>query len=373
MFGHAWRMGRIAGIQIRIDPSWTVVALLVAYSLFLEFTLTYGGLSDPAGIALAVGATLLFFGSVLAHEMTHSLLARRAGIPVRDITLFIFGGATHANVGSHGPREEFVVSLVGPLSSAVLAGLFWGASILGHGTLPHPVEGALGYLGWVNLLLAAFNLLPGFPLDGGRMLRSMVWGRTNDVRKATRVATRAGETIGYAMLAGGALLVFGGGLITGVWFAAIGWFLAQSARASYLEFKVLEAMRSVDVDAVMERELVSVAADTTLQDAVDDYLLRHDQDVFPVNQNGSTVGIITSRMVQAVPHDEWRTRLVRDAMVPLDRVTVVTSSTPMNTALDRLGEDGRPLVLVLDDGRAVGLLTAADVARWVRRRDTLAA
>jgi Zn-dependent protease len=145
MFGRAWRLGRIGGIEIRIDPSWTVVALLVVYSLFLQFTLTYGGLSDPAGIALAVGATLLFFGSVLAHEMTHAILARRAGIPVADITLFIFGGTTRANVESHGPSAEFVVSAVGPLSSVVLAGLFWIASILGHSVLPHPVEGALGY------------------------------------------------------------------------------------------------------------------------------------------------------------------------------------------------------------------------------------
>jgi len=222
MFGHAWRVGRIGGIEIRIDPSWSVIALLVAYSLFLQFTLTYRDLSDSAGIALAVGATLLFFGSVLAHEMTHAMLARRAGIPVRDITLFIFGGATHANVESHGPGDEFVVSVVGPISSMALAGLFWTASILGHGVLSHPVEGALGYLAWVNLLLAGFNLLPGFPLDGGRVLRSAVWGLTHDLGKATRVATRAGETIGYLLLVGGVLLVFGGELISGIWFAAIG-------------------------------------------------------------------------------------------------------------------------------------------------------
>jgi Zn-dependent protease/predicted transcriptional regulator len=373
MFGRAWRLGRIAGIEIRIDPSWTVIALLVVYSLFLQFTLTYRGLSDSGGIALAVGATLLFFGSVLAHEMTHGMLARRAGIPVRDITLFIFGGATRANVESHGPRDEFVVSVVGPLSSVVLAGLFWGASILGHGVLPHPVEGALGYLGWVNLLLAGFNLLPGFPLDGGRVLRSAVWGLTHDLGKATRIATRAGETIGYLLLAGGVILVFGGELISGVWFAAIGWFLAQSARASYLDFRMREAMRSVDVDAVMEHGMVSLAADTTVQSAVADQLMRSDQVVFPVQQDGTTVGFITGHVLHTVPRDEWATTRVRDAMLPLDKVIVVTPSTPMKTALDRLEEEGRPFLLVLNDGRAVGLLTVADVARWIRRRDSLAA
>lgn len=167
MFGQSWRLGRIAGIEIRVDPSWTLIAILVVYSLFLQFTLVYAALSDVAGIALAVGATALFFGSELAHEMTHALAAGLVGIPVRDITLFFFGGVTHADVESHGPRDEFVVSIVGPLSSVALAGLFWGVSILGRGVLPHPVEGAVRYLAWVNLLLAGFNFLPGFPLDGG--------------------------------------------------------------------------------------------------------------------------------------------------------------------------------------------------------------
>jgi Zn-dependent protease len=196
MFAQSWRLGRIAGIEIRVDPSWTLIAILVAYSLFLQFTLVYPSLSDAGGIALAVGATALFFGSVLAHEMTHALVAGLVGIPVRDITLFFFGGATHADVESHGPRDEFVVSIVGPLSSIALAGLFWWASILGRGVLPHPVEGAIRYLGSINLLLAVFNFLPGFPLDGGRVLRSVVWGATGNLRRATRVATLAGEVIG---------------------------------------------------------------------------------------------------------------------------------------------------------------------------------
>lgn len=373
MFGRSWRLGRIGGIEIRVDPSWTVIALLVAYSLFLQFTLTYRALSDPAGIALAVGATALFFGSVLAHEMAHALLARRAGIPVRNITLFIFGGATHANVESRGPRDEFVVSIVGPLSSIALGGLFWGASILGRGVLPHPVEGAIGYLGWVNLVLAVFNFLPGFPLDGGRVLRSVVWGVTHDLRRATRTATLAGETIGYLLLAGGVLLVFGGALITGVWFAAIGWFLAQTARASYADFEARQAMRGVDVDAVMERGLLSVPADATVQQAVDDYLLRRDQDVFPVDQDGSTVGIITGHLVQAVPRYERGTRLVRDAMFPLEKLDVVRPRARMNAVLDRMEDGGKRFALVVDDGQAVGLLTLTDVARWIRRRDVLAA
>jgi predicted transcriptional regulator len=187
------------------------------------------------------------------------------------------------------------------------------------------------------------------------------------------LTVRAGEAIGYLLLAGGVLLVFGGALITGVWFAAIGWFLAQTARASYLDFEAREAMHAVDVEAVMERGLLSVPADATVQETVEDYLLRHDQDVFPVDQDGSTVGIITGRLVQAVPRNERATRLVRDAMVPVEKLDVVRPGARMNAVLDRLGEVGDGFALVVDDGRAVGLVTLADVTRWIRRRDSLAA
>jgi Zn-dependent protease len=290
MANNSWRIGRIAGIEIRIDPSWTLIALLIAYSLFLQFTFSYPRLSDGAGIVLAIAASILFFGSVLAHELTHSLVARSRGIPVRDITLFIFGGATHAQVDSHGPRDEFVVTVVGPLSSLVLAGVFWAASTLAGGMFPRPVGGALGYLGWVNLILAGFNLLPGFPLDGGRLLRAAVWSATGSQRTGTRVATLAGEIIGYTLLAFGALLVFAGGLIGGIWFAAIGWFLAQSARGSFREFEVREATRGVDVDDVMERGLTTIPDDVSLRAAADRYVARSDQEIFPVEADGGGRG-----------------------------------------------------------------------------------
>jgi Zn-dependent protease len=247
MFGRTWRLGRVKGIDIRIDGSWMVIALLIVYSVFGYFTLTYPGSSGSARIALAVGVALLFFGSLLVHEMAHALIAKRAGISVRDITLFIFGGSAHADVESQGPRDEFVISLAGPISSLALAGLFWGFSVLARGVVPPPFEGAIGYLGWANLMLAVFNLLPAFPLDGGRVLRSSIWGLTHDMRRATRVATVAGETIGYMLVAGGVVLFLTGALISGLWLAVIGWFLAQTARASYRDFRIREATRPVVV------------------------------------------------------------------------------------------------------------------------------
>jgi len=373
MFGHGWRLGRIAGVEIRIDPSWAVIALLVAYSLFLHFTLTYRSLSDPAGLALAVGATVVFFGSVLAHELTHAVVARRLGIPVHGITLFIFGGATHAEVDSKGPRDELLVSAVGPVSSLVIAAVLWGVSVLGRGVVAHPLEGAVGYLAWVNAILAVFNLLPGFPLDGGRILRAAVWATTGSLARATRVAAAAGQTVGYLLLAVGALLVFGGALISGVWLAAIGWFLAQTAKASLRDFTVRQMLGRVEADQVMERELAAVPATATLREAVDDYLLQRDQDVFPVEEGGRTIGFLTVEVVRRFPRGGWEGRTVRDAMLAIDRNGVVGPHSRMEDVLDRLELGGVGFVPVMSQDRIVGVVTPADLARWMRRHESIAA
>jgi Zn-dependent protease/predicted transcriptional regulator len=372
MFGHSWRVGRVGGVEIRIDASWSVIALLISYSLFLGFTDAFPRLSDPAAIALAVGATIVFFGSVLAHEMTHALVARRMGMRVEGITLFIFGGATRADVESHSARQEFLVSVVGPLSSLALGAVFWLVALSGDRLLTHPIAGAIGYLGWVNLLLAGFNLLPGYPLDGGRVLHSAVWGATGDVARATRVATLVGKGLGFAMIALGFLLVFGGAIISGVWLAAIGWFLAQSARASYEQFELRRLLTGVEADRVMEQPLQTVPGDTTLRDAVDRYLVRHDQSVFPVDERGRTVGVLTLASVRDVPTRDWEQVRVHDSMLPVDPGIVVGPHAQMDEVLARLRE-GTGYVLVESEGKLVGVVTVEDLGRWMRRRRALSA
>jgi hypothetical protein len=184
-------------------------------------------------------------------------------------------------VDSQGPKDEFMVSSVGPLSSIALAGIFWGLSVALRGIAPHPVGGAIGYLGWVNLMLAAFNLLPGFPLDGGRILRSILWGTTRSLRRATRAASFVGEVMGYVMIAAAFFFVFGGLLISGIWLAAIGWFLAQAARSSWRQLEVRGLLHDVAVEQVMEERLVSLPADLPLDEVVERHLLRLNQSVFP--------------------------------------------------------------------------------------------
>jgi len=367
MFGTSWRVGRIAGIEVRIDSSWAVIALLVTYSMYLRASLVYGDLSTGGAVGLAILAAVLFFGSVLVHELAHALVSQARGIRVQDITLFLFGGATRARVESRGPGDEFLIAVVGPLTSAILAALFGVVAGFGRDVLPGPLVGTLGYLGWTNLLLAGFNLVPGFPLDGGRLLRSAIWKATGSLRRATRVASLAGQAVGWLLVAAGVASLLAGSLAGGIWFAFIGWFLVQAARASYQELQLRDMLRGVEAEDVMAGDLLRVPPDLSLQDAVDDYFMRYDHGAFPVDEQGRTIGLLTLRGVRRVPREQWPTRRVRDLMVPLGDQVVVAPDARMDQVMGKLedGEAGR--VLVVQDGEVVGIITPSDLTRWLRR------
>ena len=229
MFGNGLRIGRWFGVPVSIDGSWLVIAFLVSWSFYAFFTTRFPQLDNPEALVLGVATTLLFFASVVLHELSHSLIARRLGIPVEGITLFIFGGVTKTTEEARSPGEEFAVAVVGPLSSIGIAAVFWALVNLTGDLFSAPVLMGLGYLGWLNLALGVFNLLPGFPLDGGRVLRSLVWQRTKDMVRGTRVAVRGVQIVGSLLIALGVLQVLAGALVGGLWFVAIGWFLMQAA------------------------------------------------------------------------------------------------------------------------------------------------
>jgi Zn-dependent protease/CBS domain-containing protein len=368
MFGTSWRVGRIAGIEVRVDSSWVVIALLITYSMYLRFAVLYGEDLSPGGaVGLAILAAVLFFGSVLVHELAHALVSQARGIRVQDITLFLFGGATRARVDSRGPGDEFLIAAVGPLASGLLAALFWVVDVFGRGALPSPLVGMFGYLAWVNLLLAGFNLVPGFPLDGGRLLRSLVWRATGSFRRATRIASLAGQAVGWLLVAGGVAFLLAGNLAGGIWFAFIGWFLVQAARASYQELQVRQMLRGVQAHDVMAGNLVRIPPDLTLRDAVDRYFMRYDHSAFPVDEQGRTIGLLTLRKVRRVPSDQWPTSRVRDHMVPLGDQVMVQPDAPMDQVMAKLedGEAGR--VLAAEDGEVVGIITPSDLTRWLHR------
>lgn len=368
MFGTSWKVARVAGIDVRVDSSWLLIALFVGYSFFARFELLYEELPGGQAVVLATVAAAVFFLSVLLHEFAHSLVAQARGIPVKGITLFLFGGVTEARLESRSAREEFVVAVVGPVTSVAVGALLWGVANVA-GSTDDPVPGTIAYLAWVNLTLAVFNMLPGLPLDGGRVLRSAIWGATGDMARATRVAARVGQFLGYAMIAAGVYsLLLGAG---GLWVAFIGWFLAQSAQASYTQLRLSRLLRGVTAADVMSRALVCIPGDLGLDEAIDRYFLRYDHSAFPVVDEGRTIGLLTMRAVRRVPAEDRGRRTVRDTMSALDDTTSVPPDCPLERVVEIFGESEGARVLVRQDGAVVGIVSPSDVARWVQRSEEL--
>jgi Zn-dependent protease/predicted transcriptional regulator len=370
MFAHAWRIGRLAGIEIRIDVSWFVIAFLIAWSFSARFEFLYDDLRWTAAVALGAASAVVFFASVLAHELAHALVSKRRGVEVAGITLFLFGGVTETELRTERPADEFAITAVGPATSFALAGVLWGFAVAIGDLGSNPVAGAIGYLGWLNLVLGIFNLVPGLPLDGGRILHSAVWRATGDADRATRIAAGAGQALGYGLIALGIVTVFAGG-IGGLWFAAIGWFLAQAARAEDERRRVGRALEGATAADVMTAEPEAIAEDLTVEQAVDRYFLTSDHSAYPVRANGTTVGLITLRAVRRIPREERGARTVRQAATPLTDVATVAPREPMERVFECLADEEVNRVLVVEGERVVGIITPTDIARWARRREEL--
>ncbi|HLT96404.1 MAG TPA: site-2 protease family protein [Acidimicrobiia bacterium] len=365
---NAWRFGRIGGIEIRIDPSWSVIAVLVAYSFYVLLSFEFADLATTTQLVLAILMAVVFFGSVLLHELAHSFMARARGVEVHGITLFMFGGATHADLETEDPNDELAISAVGPLSSALIAAVLWGVSALaGDG----PIGFGAGWLARVNLALAVFNLAPGFPLDGGRVLRSLVWRSTGDMVRATRVASRAGQIVGWLIMGVGILQVlFLANLIGGLWLLAIGWFLTQSAQASFLQLQMRRLLSNVPAGRLMSGDLTAMPSDISIRQAVDDYFMRHDYNAFPVRDGHGVSGLVTLSAIRQVPRDDWH-RPVSNVVEPLSDACTVQKTETMETVLEKLTANQQHRVIVMDGDEVVGIITPRDLARWLERSQDL--
>src|SRR5690606_14065965 len=302
-----FRLGSVFGFEIRIDFSWFIIFALILWSFtFGVFPASFPGLGTATYIGMGVVGTLLFFASLLAHELSHSVVARTKGIPVEGITLFIFGGMARTRLEAEEPGDEFYIAVVGPVSSIVIGLLFglvwWGGTRAGWSVA---VTGVAAYLGVLNVALAVFNLLPGFPLDGGRLFRSLVWKMTGDVTKATRVASTGGKWLGYVLVGLGILQAFSGNMLGGLWLVFIGWFLRNAAITSYEQHVVRMVLEGVRAAETMTRNPETVPSDLTVQDLVDDYFMRRRYQAFPVVDDGHPVGIVTLHQVKELPREEW--------------------------------------------------------------------
>jgi len=359
------RLGRIAGIEIGIHYTWLLAFILITWSLAQGFfPQAYPGWGPGTYWITGILAALLLFVSVLLHELAHSLVAQARGLPVRSITLFIFGGVSNLEEEAKKPAIEFTMTIVGPLTSLALAVIFWGLSQL-IDTPSSPAAAMLNYLWQINALLAAFNLLPGFPLDGGRVLRSILWGTTGNLVRATNIAATVGRFFGWALIAFGVFQLLQGNFLGGLWIAFIGWFLSSAADASRRDVTLREHLSGVPVREVMDPGTETVSPETSVEEVVRGAFLQGHRRAVPVGRDDRLVGIVTLTDVKELPQPKWAQTSVEEIMTrqPLYRVT---PDDDLNSAMRLIAQHDINQVLVLREGRLVGLLNRADIIRHLQ-------
>ena len=366
------RLGKILGIEIYISYSWFFIFALVTFALsFGFFPQQFPDHSIAANVAIGLVASALFFLSLLFHELSHSMVANRNDIPIKKITLFIFGGISQMSEEPKDPKAEFKMALAGPTSSLFLAGAFFVLfrALVSSG-ISSEYFAAFAWLAEINLLLAIFNLAPGFPLDGGRILRAAVWSASGDFERATNIAARGGQVIAFLLIGLGLMLFFAGQL-GGVWLMLIGWFLNQSAIGSFRQVMLQHTLADVSVHDIMSHDVKTAGPDTTLKDLVDHYFLRHRFGRFPILAGDELLGIVTLHDIKDVPRPDWPTVTAGEIIEPIDDSMMINEGEPAIKALLKMANEGAGHLLVVNEGRLVGLVTKTDILGIIRVRGEL--
>ncbi|MDQ3553116.1 MAG: site-2 protease family protein [Chloroflexota bacterium] len=372
------RLLTLFGVRITVHPSWLLIfALLVFWLATVGGPSAGSGLPDATRWLMAPIVALLFFGSVLVHELAHAYVARARGVHVDEVMLFIFGGAARLEREAPTPRSEIIITIAGPITSLVL-----GLALFGLGMLLRGMEGLLlGVvaetligLGAINVLLAGFNLIPGFPMDGGRLLRAIIWAGTHDFLRATRLATLVGRAFAYLLIAAGVIIALrgGDGIVFGVWTALIGWFLHQASEQSYRRVELAHIVEGVAVSDVMDREYSVVSPNLTLDTFVDQHLLGSSgTSLYPVMVDGALVGTIELRQIRRIPRAKWLTTRVSDVMSRWEALWTLTEPQPAMDAVGHFQESdaqGIAVVDAQDRQRLTGVVTRDGLARALRLR-----
>jgi Zn-dependent protease/predicted transcriptional regulator len=367
------RLGKISGIEIGLHYSWFIIAALIAFSIGERFHQMNPNWSSRLIWTAALITAVLFFVSLLLHELAHSLVAQSRGLKVKAITLFALGGVSQIEDDATDPKTEFWVAIVGPITSliiglvclAIAPGLGWRRSP------PTEVSAVFFWLGYINVSLAVFNLIPGFPLDGGRVLRSIIWAITKNADRSTRIAARVGQAVAFLFILDGIWQYFSGAGFGGLWIAFIGWFLMDAAKGSYANVEVTAALRGLRVSEVMSRDCLTVNRSMSLQDFVDAYLLKTGQRCFAVEDQGRFVGIITPLDVGAIPRERWDQTTVREAMRPLRELHVVAPDTPVLDALKLVASNDVNQLPVVAHGALQGMVSRSQLVQLLQVRSQL--
>jgi Zn-dependent protease/CBS domain-containing protein len=367
-------IGKVFGIPLRLHYSWFIIFVLITWALASSyFPATHPTWSLTTKVAAGIITSLLFFGSVLAHELMHSIIAQRQGLPVRSITLFIFGGVSQIASEPKQPRDELRMAIAGPLTSLAIGGIFWGIWYwLRGGSGAGEFVSAIAYwLGLINVFLAVFNLIPGFPLDGGRVLRSILWGRSHNLIAATKTASNVGRAAGFTFIFIGIFLIFRGSWFNGLWLAFIGWFLENAAVGSYRQVALQEVLQGHVASEIMSRDCLPVSPNLSIERLVNEYMPTSGRRCLPVVDGDRVVGFVTIHDVRAIPHDLWDMKTVREAMTPFENLKLVRPDTDLSSVLRILAEDGINQVPVVQDHNVVGMISRDNILSFVDIRSSL--
>jgi len=360
----------LLGFKVGLDLSWFLIAILVVWSLATGyFPGAVEGLDAASYWMLGIAGALGLFASIVFHEFAHAMVARRFDMPIVGITLFIFGGVAELEDEPPSPKADFLVSIAGPIASYVLAALFFaGPRLLPEGLLPAGASAVLGYLALINMVLATFNLLPAFPLDGGRMLRAVVWWWTDDPQRATRMAALTGRLLGWTLVALGVLGVVSGNFVGGMWQALIGLFITNVAGMSEMQMELKTGLQGVRVRDLMSKSPIAVPADATVAALVDDYFYTRSHKAFPVLDNDRVIGCVTLENVGKVERQAWPARQVREIVAHDSADWRIASGARALDALKLMQKLGSGRLMVVDGERLVGMLSMRDVMDFMTVR-----
>jgi Zn-dependent protease/CBS domain-containing protein len=367
MFGKRIPLFKLFGFKVNVDLSWLVLAVLVSWSLAKGiFPHYYGGFSNEIywwmGIAGAVG----LFMSIIFHEFCHSIVARQFGLPMKGITLFIFGGVAEMESQPESPKVEFLMAIAGPISSIFLGSLLYLIhSVSQNMGWSRPLSGVLQYLMVINFILAGFNLLPAFPLDGGRILRSILWGIKGNLRWATRVASGLGSTFGIFLIIFGFLNVITGNFIGGIWYFLIGMFIRQASQMSYSQLVMRKALAGEEVRRFMKTEPISVSPSLTVEQLVNNYFYKYHYKMFPVSNGEGLIGCVGLKQVKEIPREEWNRHVVEDVVVPCSGENAISPQTDALQALSLMNRTGNSRLMVVDEHRLLGVVTLKDMLKFL--------
>lgn len=365
------RLGKLFGIPFGINYSWFIIFAIVTASLALGyFPSEYRHWSPLQSWVVGIATSLLFFASVVAHELAHSIVSIAFGIPVKSITLFLFGGVSQISREAARPRSELIMAAAGPATSLAIAAFFGAISFITSGFSEH-LSALAAWLGIINVALALFNMVPGFPLDGGRVLRAILWGMTGNYKRATRIASLSGQGVAYLLIFAGVYLMLRGNLPNGLWLMLIGWFLENAASASYRQVELREALQGYKAAELMTQDCPSVPRDLTLGDLVRRHIFLTGRRCFLVSGDGRLEGMVTLREVKKVPQERWDTMTVAQAMLPAEKLHVARYDEDALTILERMDEEDINQMPVTKDGEVVGMIGRDNLLRFIRTRSEL--